>query len=172
MANFGKIHFGDLQFTSGYRPNLAYAQSKLADMLMAQHLAHVADERGWNLLSTSAHPGYTRTNLQKTGPNLGRDKRRQFFRGDFTLLPSQDVVQGAEPMLFAAADPGAEQGAYYGPKRWALVGPTTKVGLPRSARGVDLAASLWSVAERLTGTSLPADVPARSAAGLVAGEVR
>jgi hypothetical protein len=71
------------------------------------------------------------------------------------LLPSQDVQHGAEPLLYAATDPGAEQGAYYGPRHLALVGPTKRVDLPRTTRGVDLAASLWSVAELLTGTSLP-----------------
>jgi hypothetical protein len=56
--------------------------------------------------------------------------------------------------LYAATDPGAEQGAYYGPQHVGLVGPTKKVALPRSARGIDLAASLWSVAEDLAGVSL------------------
>lgn len=154
-ANFGRIHFRDLQFSRGYRPSTAYAQSKLADLLMAAHLARVATDRGWDLLSTSAHPGYTRTNLQSTGPNLGRAKPRTMFRGDFTLLPSQGVVQGTEPLLYAATDPSAEQGAYYGPSHFGLVGPTKKVALPRTARGVDLASSLWAVAERLTGTTLP-----------------
>lgn len=154
-ANFGSIHFDDLQFARRYRPFAASAQSKLADMLMAQHLANVSVERGWGLLSTSAHPGYTRTNLQSTGPNLGRTRQRRLFSGARTILPSQGVEQGAEPLLFAAADPGAQQGAYYGPGKWSLVGPTIKINLPRSARGVDLAASLWSVAEDLTSTSLP-----------------
>jgi NAD(P)-dependent dehydrogenase (short-subunit alcohol dehydrogenase family) len=157
VANFGAIHFRDLQFTRNYRPTLAYAQSKLADMLMGMRLAEVATERNWTLLSTIAHPGYTRTNLQKVGPNLGRaGQRRTLLGGDnFTLLPSQGVQQGAEPLLFAAVDPAAEQGAYYGPSRVGLVGPTKKVELPRSTRGADLAASLWAVAEELTATSLP-----------------
>jgi hypothetical protein len=157
VANFGAIRFRDLQFTQNYRPTLAYAQSKLADMLMGVRLAEVATEQNWNLLSTIAHPGYTRTNLQKVGPNLGRATQRPtLFGGDnFTLLPSQGVQQGAEPLLFAATDPAAEQGAYYGPSRLGLVGPTKKVELPRTTRGVDLAASLWTLAEELTGTSLP-----------------
>jgi NAD(P)-dependent dehydrogenase (short-subunit alcohol dehydrogenase family) len=154
-ANYGSIHFRDLQFAGRYRPNASYAQSKLANMLMAQHLAQVSDARGWRLISTTAHPGYTRTNLQSTGPNLGRRRQRRSLIGDRTILPSQGVEQGAEPLLFAAADPAAEQGAYYGPGRMALVGPTIKATLPRSARGIDLAASLWSVAEDLTATSLP-----------------
>jgi NAD(P)-dependent dehydrogenase (short-subunit alcohol dehydrogenase family) len=155
MANFGRIHFDDLQFSDGYSPNRAYAQSKLADLLMAQHLAKVSTDRGWGLLSTIAHPGYTRTNLQTAGKNLGRDTPRRRALGDRTLVPSQAVEQGAEPLLFAAADPAAEQGAYYGPQN-TLTGPTKRAGIPRSAKGVDLAASLWAVAEELTGTGLPA----------------
>lgn len=156
-ANMGSIHFRDLQFAESYSSVSAYAQSKLADLLLGVHLARVADERGWNLLSVIAHPGYTRTNLQSSGPNLGREKKRFNPMLDLPLLPSQDVVPGTEPLLFAATDRAAEQGAYYGP-RYSLVGPTKKVALPRSARGVDLATSLWSVAEDLTGTSLPAGI--------------
>jgi NAD(P)-dependent dehydrogenase (short-subunit alcohol dehydrogenase family) len=156
-ANFGNIHFRDLQSAQSYSSVGAYAQSKLADLLLGVHLARVAQDRGWNLLSTIAHPGYTRTNLQSAGPNLGRDKKRFNPMTDLPVLPSQDVVPGTEPLLFAATDPAAEQGAYYGP-RYNLVGPTKKVALPRSSRGVDLAASLWSVAADLTGTRLPAGV--------------
>ncbi len=44
---------------------------------------------------------------------------------------------------------------YLHPGRFGLAGPTTRVGIPRSARGASLARSLWAVAEDLTGTSLP-----------------
>jgi hypothetical protein len=55
------------------------------------------------------------------------------------------------------------QGAYYGPRGFGgLVGATKKVELPRSARGVDLASSLWAVAEDLTGVALPVEVPTPS----------
>jgi NAD(P)-dependent dehydrogenase (short-subunit alcohol dehydrogenase family) len=154
-ANFGSIHFDDLQFVSRYRPVPAYAQSKLADLLMAQHLADVSTARNWGLLSTAAHPGHTRTNLQTAGRNLGRTKERTRSRGFYALLPSQGVEQGAEPLLYAATDPNAEQGAYYGPKHFGLVGPPKKLTLPRSTKGINLAASLWAVAEHLTHTSLP-----------------
>ncbi|MEL4317797.1 SDR family oxidoreductase [Leifsonia sp. YIM 134122] len=157
VANAGRIHFDDLQYVERrYVPMLAYAQSKLANMLAAQHLARVSDERGWKLLSTFAHPGFTRTNLQSAGANLGRETpHRSPLSGDRTIVPSQDVEQGTEPLLFAATYPYAPQGSYYGPNRLGLVGPTKRVDPPRSARGVDLAASLWTVAESLTGTRLP-----------------
>lgn len=150
-ANFGGIHFEDLDSERRYRAGRAYAQSKLADLLMALHLAALSEEHGWGLLSTAAHPGYTRTNLQTAGRNLARSESRALRPSNRTLLPSQDVEQGAEPLLFAAADPEAAQGAYYGPDRWALTGPTHRAGLPRSARGRDLPASLWAVAASRTG---------------------
>jgi len=150
-ANFGGIHFEDLDSERRYRAGRAYAQSKLADLLMALHLAALSEEHGWGLLSTAAHPGYTRTNLQTAGRNLARSESRALRPSNRTLLPSQGVEQGAEPLLFAAADPAAAQGAYYGPDRWALTGPTHRAGLPRSARGRDLPASLWAVAASRTG---------------------
>jgi hypothetical protein len=80
-----------------------------------------------------AHPGFTRTNLQTAGASLGRDTpKRTPFNSSLNPLPSQGVEQGAEPLLYAAADPGAVNGGYYGPSRWfGLVGPTTKVRPPR-----------------------------------------
>jgi NAD(P)-dependent dehydrogenase (short-subunit alcohol dehydrogenase family) len=155
VANFGRIRFDDLQLTKGYRPSTGYAQSKLADMLMGEQLANIAQHSRWNLLSTIAHPGYTRTNLQSAGANLGRTGKPK-RPVDRTILPSQSVEQGTEPLLFAATSADAEQGAYYGPSGvFGLVGPTKKVSLPRSARRPGVAGPLWSAAERLTGTRLP-----------------
>jgi NAD(P)-dependent dehydrogenase (short-subunit alcohol dehydrogenase family) len=156
VADFARIRFDDLNWQKGYSAGRAYGQSKLADMLFAERLGWFAATRGWSLRSTIAHPGFTRTNLQTAGRNLARAHDNQLppIRSTFPL-PSQGVEQGAEPLLFAAADPGAEQGAYYGPNRLALVGPTKKVNLPRSARRAGVPERLWSVAEELTGATLP-----------------
>ena len=78
-ANFGRIKFDDLQWEQGYSPTRSYAQSKLADLFLARHLATVATARGWHLMSNAAHPGYTRTNLQTAGASLGRDKPKRGF---------------------------------------------------------------------------------------------
>jgi NAD(P)-dependent dehydrogenase (short-subunit alcohol dehydrogenase family) len=155
VANFGRIRLDDLAWTTRrYVPFGAYGQSKLADMLMGEQLAVVSAERGWPLISTIAHPGYTRTNLQTAGANLGRATPKP--AKDSTAPWIQHVEQGAEPLIFAAADPSAEQGAYYGPSGFmGLVGPTKRTRIPRSGRDPELAVSLWSAAEALTGTSLP-----------------
>ena len=130
MANFGRIRFDDLQWEHRrYSPTRSYAQSKLADLMLGLRLAELADEEGLGLLSTIAHPGYTRTNLQTAGASLGRDKTRHLPPTQLDFLPSQDVAQGAEPLLFAAADPAAVNGGYYGPGgRFGLVGPTPVTG--------------------------------------------
>ncbi|HEY9291793.1 MAG TPA: short chain dehydrogenase, partial [Microlunatus sp.] len=154
VATIGRIRFRDLQFERGYQPWLAYAQSKLADLLLTRRLAELAQEAGAPLLSTAAHPGFTRTNLQTSGASLGRDRPRRIL--EFTgPLPVQQPREGAEPLLFAAADPGATQAGYYGPSGLGhLTGPTEPARYPLSTRGVDLARSLWAVAEELTGVRL------------------
>jgi NAD(P)-dependent dehydrogenase (short-subunit alcohol dehydrogenase family) len=159
-ASYGRIRFKDLQWERGrYSPNLSYAQSKLADLMMSLHLADLAARNGWNLISNGAHPGFTRTNLQTAGASLGRDKpKRTPFNSSFIPAPSQEVEQGAEPLLYAATSAEAVNGGYYGPSRWfGLVGPTTTVRPPRRARDDATSTRLWSEAEQLTGLALPSD---------------
>ena len=157
VASYGRIRFDDLQWTRRYSPNLAYAQSKLADLMMTLRLADLAIQHGWNLMSNAAHPGFTRTNLQTSGASLGRDKPKRTPFNSFGFLPSQEVGPGTEPLLYAATSAGAVNGGYYRPSRWfGLVGPTTTVQPPRRARDTAAATRLWREAERLTGVSLPA----------------
>lgn len=162
VAHFGKIRFDDLQWERRrYQAYLAYAQSKLADLMMAQHLATVAADRGWRLASVGAHPGYTRTNLQTAGASLGREGTRHAPGTGFGFLPAQEVQQGAEPMLFAAADPGAVNGGYYGPRgAFEMVGPTAPARIPRRARDTAAAARLWTTSEHLTSVAIPTHTPA------------
>jgi NAD(P)-dependent dehydrogenase (short-subunit alcohol dehydrogenase family) len=158
MANVGRIRFDDLQWTRRrYSPTRSYAQSKLADLLLARHLSRVSAQRGWPLMSNAAHPGFTQTNLQTAGASLGREQTHRSPIGNLPFVPSQLPPEGAEPMLFAATDPLAAEGGYYGPSgRFGLVGPTGPSKLNRRMRDEDTAARLWAVAQDLTGTALPA----------------
>jgi NAD(P)-dependent dehydrogenase (short-subunit alcohol dehydrogenase family) len=159
VASFGRIRFADLEWERRYSANSAYAQSKLADLMMSLRLAAIAVERDWNLMSIAAHPGFTRTNLQTAGASLGRDKPKRTMFNSLHILPSQEVGPGTEPLLYAATSPSAVSGGYYGPGRMmGLVGPTTFVRPPRRARDSAVAARLWTEAERLTGVRLPAGV--------------
>jgi NAD(P)-dependent dehydrogenase (short-subunit alcohol dehydrogenase family) len=165
LASIGRIRFDDLQWDHGYRPTPAYAQSKLADLILARHLSDLAARNHWDLLSTAAHPGFTRTNLQTAGASLGRDKPRRTLFNSLHIVPSQDVEPGTEPLLYAATSPDAVAGGYYGPGgRFGLVGPTTAVRTPRRARDAAIAARLWAESERLTGVALDSGpAPARPA---------
>jgi NAD(P)-dependent dehydrogenase (short-subunit alcohol dehydrogenase family) len=156
-SNFGRIHFDDLQWERRYRSEAAYSQSKLADLMLSNHLAKLAADRGWNLLSVAAHPGYTRTNLQTAGASLGGGRAPLYARLAMRLVPSQGVEIGTEPLLFAATSPEARSGAYYGPDgTFGLVGPTKLTQATKRSLDSDANARLWSVAEELTGVALPA----------------
>jgi NAD(P)-dependent dehydrogenase (short-subunit alcohol dehydrogenase family) len=153
-ASIGRINFADLDATGRYLGLSSYAQSKLGNLLMALQLARVATRRGWPLLSTAAHPGYTATDLTRAWPvpRASGDPRPGSAEMSWT---GQPVEVGAQPLLYAATDPGVEQGGYYGPGRArGLFGPTVPVALPRAARAPSLARSVWAVAEDLTGTRL------------------
>jgi NAD(P)-dependent dehydrogenase (short-subunit alcohol dehydrogenase family) len=158
-ARFGTIQFDDLQREHGYRPMSAYGQSKLADLLLARQLARVATERGWNLMSNAAHPGYTRTNLLDAGAALRRPGGRPTLMHTVSKIPhpAQSVQAGTEPLLYAATSPDAVNGGYYGPRGpFEIAGPAGTAQLPRQARDAGMAARLWAEAERLTSVQLPA----------------
>ena len=156
-AHAASINFADLEWEKKYSSWRAYGQSKLADLLMGLHLARVSQERGWRLLSTIAHPGYTKTNLQSAGAALGSGRTTMMTRiMDLDVLPSMDAVQGAGPELMAATDPAARNGAFYGPKsRTGMTGEAAEVPVYRSAKGPTLAASVWALAAATTGVDLP-----------------
>lgn len=151
IAHRARIHWDDLQWDRRYSPWPSYGQSKLADMLMGLHLADLATARGWPLLSTLAHPGYTATNLQTAGPTLGTGRSETPLM--FRLVRGMAVSRGVEPLLQAIADPQAAQGAYYGP-RWVAFGTSGPARLPATARRED-AERLWAETEALCGPALP-----------------
>src|SRR3984885_14984832 len=66
--------------------------------------------------------------------------KRTLFNGP-SILPSQGVEPGTEPLLYAATSPGAISGGYYGPSQWlGLPGPTAAIRVPRRARTAGAAA--------------------------------
>jgi NAD(P)-dependent dehydrogenase (short-subunit alcohol dehydrogenase family) len=155
FANFGRIAFDDLQAARRYSPWRAYGQSKLADLHLARHLAALATRNGWSLMSNAAHPGYTHTNLQTAGASLGRDKPKSAWVNNLSILPTQEVEQGTEPLLFAATSPDATNGGYYGPiGRFNLVGPTGPAKLNKRMRDAAAAERLWERAAELTGVGV------------------
>jgi NAD(P)-dependent dehydrogenase (short-subunit alcohol dehydrogenase family) len=146
----GRIDFGDLQGERYYSPWKAYGQSKLACLMFALELQRRSDAAGWNLTSIAAHPGFARTNLFAGGPgglvSLATDLAAPLF--------GHSAEDGARPILFAATNPQAKPGGYYGPGGIGELrgAPASALIMPQ-ARDTAAAARLWDVSGKLTGTS-------------------
>lgn len=103
---------------------------------------------GFPTISVFAHPGYSATNLQSTGPT-GIAKAAMAISN---LLLAQSAERGALPTLYAATAPGVQGSEYYGPD-----GPGEFRGLPRKVEAIPPAYDeengrrLWEASEELTG---------------------
>ena len=136
--------------------------------MLARQLAAVAERA--RLVADAASPRTPATpapTCRPPAPNLGRDAAARLVRASNALpLPVAAPPQGAEPLLFAAADPAADNGGYYGPAgRFELTGPPAPPASRPGARDTAVAARLWAVAEDLTGRHPPRPHPALITAG-------
>jgi NAD(P)-dependent dehydrogenase (short-subunit alcohol dehydrogenase family) len=158
-AWIGRIDLTNLNAERRYHPWDAYGRSKLANLMFAQELDRLSARHDWGVRSIAVHPGFTRTNLQRGGPMIGRAPRR-FNLGELVLeVPGlgQDAVHGALPTLVAATSERAVGGGYYGPDGlFELTGLPAPARVPRRARDLSVAARLWTASEQLTGVSFPA----------------
>ncbi|CAN5592919.1 oxidoreductase [soil metagenome] len=150
MHLIGYISLKDLNWKS--RPYFAwpaYGQSKLANLLFTSELQRRLDRAGSPLKSHAAHPGYSSTNLQgQTGNRVGTKVWLAANR-----LVGSEAEFGARQTLYAVAEnlPG---NSFIGP-RFAMRGPTGRVGRSPLARNAKTAAALWELSQQLTGTSFP-----------------
>ena len=117
----GGIKFDDLQWKKRYSPTQAYAQSKSANLMFALELDRRSKRAGWGIVSNAAHPGFTKTNLQLSGPSQGKESRtlwERFYRLSRQVMPFmwQEIDEGILPALYAATSPEAQGGAFYGPR--------------------------------------------------------
>jgi NAD(P)-dependent dehydrogenase (short-subunit alcohol dehydrogenase family) len=140
----GRINFADLGSQVSYNASLAYAQSKLANLLFMRELARRLANANVDIVSAAAHPGSTRTELQRHS-ELMRSAVRFF---------AQDAPAGALPTLYAATAEGVRSGDYFGPLL-GVVGPPARAFSSPLAHGKALAARLWDVSEDLTGVGFP-----------------
>ncbi|MFD9128530.1 oxidoreductase [Kitasatospora sp. NPDC059571] len=153
----GRIHFDDLTGAAKYAPMEFYRQSKFANVVFGLELDRRLRAAGSPVRSLLAHPGYTATNLQTSGPT-GLTKA---FASLGNRLLAQDVTMGALPQLYAATAPEAESGRLYGPDGWRqLRGYPAPVGPDRAASDPETARRLWHLSEELTGVTCTTATPA------------
>jgi NAD(P)-dependent dehydrogenase (short-subunit alcohol dehydrogenase family) len=136
----GWIHFADLNSQNSYNASLAYAQSKLANLLFMRELARRLANANIDAISAAAHPGSTRTDLQRHS-ELMRSAVRFFAQG---------APAGALPTLYAATAEGVRSGDYFGPM-FGIAGPPARAFSSPLAHDPALAARLWDVSEDMTG---------------------
>jgi NAD(P)-dependent dehydrogenase (short-subunit alcohol dehydrogenase family) len=150
MHKQGSIDFADLQRAKNYSPTGAYAQSKFANILFGLELQRRLTAAGSPVRSLMAHPGYSNTNLQTTGP-AGPMKLAMRIANP---LFAQSVKVGALAELRAATAPDVRGGEYYGSaKLFESRGLPELVRPIRAAQDPETAARLWDVSEELTGVT-------------------
>lgn len=127
-----------------YQRWLAYAQSKLANLLFAYELQRRLSTAGRQTVSVAAHPGVAATEGQRRDTSL----LGKVLAGG----PAQRPAMGALPILHAATAPGVSGGVCVGPDGFMQrTGHPTLVRSSRRSRDTVLAAHLWQESEARTG---------------------
>jgi NAD(P)-dependent dehydrogenase (short-subunit alcohol dehydrogenase family) len=141
----------------------AYGRSKLANLLFIYELDRRLKQSRNGVKAMGAHPGWARTNLQTTGVNTGnktiRSRLTRAILAFGNTFLAQSAHMGALPMLYAATDPDAESGAYYGPSGRTGRGYPKKVDSSNLSHDEAIAKELWEVSEKLTGMTYSFQLP-------------
>ncbi len=145
------IDFDNLRLEKPYDAWREYATSKLAGLLFSHELHRKLMKNDSSILSVAAHPGVTRTDLQR---NIPENELQQLLT---QFKAWMEPWQGALPGLFAATDASVIGGAFYGPD-----GDLEYIGYPALSKyhspamsDERLAAKLWNYAEEFTGIQYP-----------------
>ncbi|XP_065206354.1 retinol dehydrogenase 12-like isoform X2 [Planococcus citri] len=138
----GKIHFDDINLERGYTPIIAYAQSKLANILFGKELAERLKGKGVN--TYSLHPGVVRTELTRhlnTAFIPGARPIVRMFLRTFDKTPEE----GAQTTIYCAVDEKVkdETGCYYSDCK--------KVTPSARARKSEDAKKLWDLSVQMVG---------------------
>lgn len=148
----GRIRFEDLQWESNYDPMASYAQSKLANLMLALEMERRLRERGSTITSVACHPGVAATRLFVTGEYSALEKAIRVLLTYVIGLFLNSEAAGAEPTLFAATSEQAVGGGYYGPRGFReMRGAVGAAQIRPQARDQDSAGRLWEICEQLTG---------------------
>jgi NAD(P)-dependent dehydrogenase (short-subunit alcohol dehydrogenase family) len=141
----GDINFDDINWESrDYATTKAYSDSKLANLYFAYELIRKLENEPNAPIVTSAHPGWTKTELD-------RHSGIAAFLGN---IIAQKVDMGTLPTLRAAVDENVKSGDYFGPKGFMeMRGYPVVVESTKLAQDTANAKRLWKMSEAMTGVT-------------------
>jgi NAD(P)-dependent dehydrogenase (short-subunit alcohol dehydrogenase family) len=139
------IDFDNFHLEKAYQNWREYKQSKLADLVFALEFEKRLRANGYQTMSLAAHPGYSKTDLQKY---MDKDM--------LSSLELMTAKEGAQPTLAPCLREDAKGGQYWGPD-----GPNEQKGKPALAKidaaalDENLNAKLWDWANETLGVKFP-----------------
>lgn len=141
----GNIDSNTIREHSNYNSYKSYAQSKLANMLFSYGLNEHLKTNGYShTISLGAHPGYSRTNLQRhvKGP------LRKIHSMWTQISKAQTAKSGTLPILYAITDNNASPEDYYVPgKANELKGEAKKIKHPALNYNSSIFELLWNISK-------------------------
>ncbi|GAB09645.1 putative oxidoreductase [Gordonia araii NBRC 100433] len=150
-AHTPKLWIDDLNYERRrYQRFLAYAQSKLSNLMFARELDRRLQSSDRKVRSFAVHPGVSGTDLFA---------RTETIADRFTKLGAATIGHSpeaaAESTLFAATESDADPTVFWGPTRWVIQsrGPVGAARTSRLSRNTDLWGRLWDHSESMTGVS-------------------
>jgi NAD(P)-dependent dehydrogenase (short-subunit alcohol dehydrogenase family) len=144
-----KLDVDNLLFTRGnYNRNVAYFNSKLANLLFTYELQRKFEEHHLDTISVAAHPGGSNTNLAR---HIEKNTWFKLLKPLFLLL-AQSAEKGTLPEVRASIAADVKGGEYYGPKGFNEMGGYPVLVESTADSHNQLAAKkLWEISEKLTG---------------------
>lgn len=146
------MDFDNLNFENGdYKTFIAYARSKLANMLFMYELDRRLRAAGHDMISAASHPGYSATNITSSA-NPNNSAIKNFFMVKIGGMMGMPPWKGALPSLYAATMPDVQGGEYIGPTGlFGFWGWPDRCKPHADALNEQYATKLWEVSEKLTG---------------------
>jgi NAD(P)-dependent dehydrogenase (short-subunit alcohol dehydrogenase family) len=143
-----KLWIDDLNYEHRfYQRNLAYAQSKLANLMFARELHRRLTAAGSSKRSYAVHPGVSGTDLFAHDETVFGRLSKQGVR-----VIGHPAERAAQSMLFAATMPDADPTIYWGPTRLMQTrGPVRPCPSSRLSQDQALWQRLWEASEKMTG---------------------
>jgi NAD(P)-dependent dehydrogenase (short-subunit alcohol dehydrogenase family) len=147
-----KLWIDDLDYENRrYQRNLAYAQSKLCNLMFARELQRRLRESGSDKRSYGVHPGVSATDLF-----AHTETPLDYVSKPFIRLIGHSPAKAAHSTLFAATMPDADPEIYWGPTRlFGSQGPVRPSSSTRLSQNRELWQRLWAESERKTGVIYP-----------------